>query len=114
MKKISQTFLEFAEPLFEAMGNPLPNTEPFREALKVAHLVWNAVVLSDKQHSHDYLLDIRKSLSCHEAAPVIEALIKRKQSLFHEDLRLIGQYEVRKKTDGSYSVWAEARGNPVH
>ena len=42
-RKISETFLHFAEPLLEPLG-PHATEEQENQALKIAFTVWNAVV----------------------------------------------------------------------
>jgi hypothetical protein len=107
-RKISETFLSFAEPLLQE----LPATGLVRHvenALKVAYAVWNAVVLADALGEDRYLADARHRMGIDPAALVlVETLISRKRALFGDDARLIGTYEVRKTGDG-FKVRADAR-----
>ena len=107
-RKISETFLQFAEPML----HDLPSVEPERpaeEILKVAYTVWNAVIFADVLHDHHHLDEVRRLTAAEpEIARHIEQLIARKRALFADDERMIGTYEVRRTEDG-INVCADAR-----
>lgn len=107
-RKISETFLSFAEPLLQ----DLPAEGLVRHvesALSVAYTVWNAVILADALGEERYLADARHRMRIDPAALVlVETLISRKRALFGDDARLIGTYEVRRTADG-FNVRADAR-----
>lgn len=107
-REISETFLDFAAPLLQAMPADALE-EAFERALKVAYTVWNAVVYAEVAGDPRFLRDIRREV---EDKPVIarlvEDLIHRKRSLFGDDRRCIGTWEVTKTVDG-FDVRADAR-----
>ena len=107
-KKISETFLQFAEPLL--IGAPPSATEhQVEEALKVAFTVWNAVVYKDANGETRFLDMLRESMASEpQLAAVVEQLIVRKRSLFADDYRVVGQYKLTRK-EGELRLWAEAR-----
>ncbi len=107
-RKISETFLDFAAPLLQAMPADALE-EAFERALKVAYTVWNAVVYADVADNPRFLRDVRHGLGDEpELARLTESLILRKRSLFGDDWRCIGTWEVRKTADG-FTVRADAR-----
>ena len=71
-RKISETFLHFAEPLLEPLG-PHATEEQENQALQIAFTVWNAVVYESairRQAFHDNApefdgLSAGSSCSCH-------------------------------------------------
>ena len=107
-RKISETFLLFAEPSLEGMGPDVTEHE-LEEALRVAFTVWNAVVYETARGEKRFL-DMVRELAAPEPqlAAVIEQLIARKYNLFGDDIRVVGQYKVTRK-DGELNLWAEAR-----
>ena len=106
--KISETFLQFAQPLLET-APPGVTEEDMEEPLKVAFTVWNAVVYADAADNSDFLDGIRQR-TAHEplTAALIEQMIQRKRKLFGDDHRLVGEYEFFRK-DGELRFRAEAR-----
>lgn len=107
-RKISDTFLQFAEPLLVALGPDVTEVQ-VEQALKIAWTVWNAVVYSDVAKNTQILEELRSSIDqVPEIKVLTESLIERKQTLFHDDQRLIGNYELFHK-DGEVRLRAEAR-----
>jgi hypothetical protein len=107
-RKISETFLDFAAPLLQEMPAGALE-EAFERALKVAYAVWNAVVYADVAGDPRFLRDLRREVEQKpELARLAENLIHRKRSLFGDDWRCIGTWEVRKTGDG-FVVRADAR-----
>lgn len=107
-RKISETFLHFAEPLLDAFGPNVTETQ-MEQPLMIAFTVWNAVVYADAAGNSHFLDGIQCS-TAHEPELVtfISQLIVRKRSLFGGDCRLIGEYKVFRK-NGKMRVQAEAR-----
>ena len=107
-RKISETFLDFAEPLLhdlpsEALENRV------HEALRVCYTAWNAVIFADVLNDHRHLIEIRRLTADRpEAALLVEQMISRKRALFANDPRLIGDWEVTKTEDG-INLHADAR-----
>ena len=107
-RKISETFLHFAEPLLEALG-PNATDDQMEQSLKIAFTVWNAVVYETVNGDRRFL-DMAHELTSHEPVmgAMVDFLIARKRSLFGDDHRLVGEYKFVYK-DGERRLRAEAR-----
>jgi hypothetical protein len=107
-RKISETFLHFAEPLLVSLG-PDATEHQMEEVLKVAFVVWNAVVYDTAVGDPRPLVLVREAISSEPPiAEAIEELVVRKRSLFADDHRLVGEYKLIRK-DGELRLRAEAR-----
>lgn len=106
-RKVSETFLSFAEPLLQNLPeDPVRHVE---NSLRIAYVVWNAVVLADVLGEDQHLADTRHRLGSDPAGRALaKMLISRKRALFGDDAWLIGRYEVRRTSDG-FNVQADAR-----
>jgi hypothetical protein len=107
-RKISETFLEFAAPMLKDL--PSEATEQrARQALEVFYTAWNAVVFADVLNDHRHLDEIRRlTADKPDVALLMEQLIARKRTLFADDERLIGTWEVTRTEDG-INLRADAR-----
>jgi hypothetical protein len=107
-RKISATFLEFAEPLWVPLVAEATDQE-LEQVFMVAFTVWNAVVFDAVAGNHRQVEEMRK-LTAHDPGiqAVVEHLIARKQSLFGNDDRLIGEYRLERR-QGELRLRAEAR-----
>jgi hypothetical protein len=107
-RKISETFLDFAEPLLAPLGAEATEHE-MEEALKIAFTVWNAVVF-DAVNRNSRWVDQLRDLAGQDPSvrAVVEQLVARKQSLFGKDHRLIGEYRLHRH-HGELRLRAEAR-----
>lgn len=107
-RKISDTLLQFAEPLLDALG-PNGTQAQMEQSLKIAWTVWNAVVYADVGGNARMLEGVRTSTKLDsQLGAFVEALIDRKRTLFGDDDRLIGEYKLRRKGD-EWRLRAEAR-----
>lgn len=107
-RKISETFLDFAEPLLETVDRKA-GKEGVEKILQIAFTVWNSVVFDTVGGSGDYVAKLRQCIENDPiAAALIEFMISRKKAMFGDDLRLIGEYSVTKKL-GGWNLRAEAR-----
>jgi hypothetical protein len=108
-KKISETFLAFAEPLFMEGADTAPTRHQVEQILKVAFTVWNAIVF-DTVHGNDrYVSDLRKLMAKDPlSVAIVEGMITRKLTEFADDLRVIGDYELYEK-NGEWRLRAEAK-----
>jgi hypothetical protein len=113
-KKISQSLLEFAAPVLEYLP-PDASFSQRHSVLQIVITVWNALVVARQGHQ-DVLLELYRRV---EQMPEpgrstvhgwVDILVERKRTLFAKDLRAVGNWELRVKTDGGLSLWAEARG----
>jgi hypothetical protein len=77
--------------------------------LTIACTAWNAVIFADVLNDNQYVDQIRDlAQNKPEARQMIETLIARKRSLFAEDHRMIGTWEVTRTEDG-INLRADAR-----
>ncbi len=77
--------------------------------LMIAWTVWNAVVFTDVGKTDNSLNLLRSSIAGDvQLRGIVEALIDRKRTLFGDDDRVIGEYELYRK-DGEIRLCAEAR-----
>jgi hypothetical protein len=107
-RKISETLLDFAAPIIQDLPSEAPEHRA-RQALQVSFTVWNAVILADVLNDHGYLDEIRCLTADNpEAGLLVEQMIERKRSLFANDDRMIGDWEVTRTEDG-INVRADAR-----
>lgn len=107
-RKISDTFLQFAEPLLDAFG-PNVSEAQMEQPLMIAWTVWNAVVYADAGTNKQTLADVQASMGhAPQLKGFVEALIERKRTHFGDDHRLIGEYKLFRK-DGEIRLRAEAR-----
>jgi predicted hotdog family 3-hydroxylacyl-ACP dehydratase len=107
-RKISETFLDFAEPLLDAHG-PRATAAQMEQSLQLAFTIWNAVVYEDAAGNRRFIDSVRKH-TAHESelAAFVEQLIARKRSLFGDDHRLVGEFKLRREGD-EWRLRAEAR-----
>jgi hypothetical protein len=107
-RKISDTFLQFAEPLLDAWG-PNVTEAQMEQSLMIAWTVWNAVVYADAGENKQMLEKVRASMEHDpQLKGFVEFLIDRKRMVFGDDHRLIGEYKLFRK-DGEIRLRAEAR-----
>ena len=107
-KKLSEVFLEFIEPVLREFGNPIPRTIQHDAACTLGHVVWNACILNELHPEKDYLRAAKtQGGNVAEVNTWIDRLAQRKRELFLNDRRLLGVYDVKKKKDGSFSLWTE-------
>jgi hypothetical protein len=107
-RKISETFLHFADPLLQDLG-PHATIDQMEQALKLAFTVWNGVVYDDVNGNTHYL-DMMRNQTRHdrEIAALVDQLIARKRNLFGDDGRLVGEFKLTRK-GGKIRLRAEAR-----
>jgi hypothetical protein len=108
IRKISETFLDFAAPLLDPLGAEATEHE-MENALKIAFTVWNAVVFDAVDRSSRWVDQLR-NLAGHDPRvwAVVEQLVARKKSLFGNDQRLIGEYQLYRQ-HGELPLRAEAK-----
>jgi hypothetical protein len=107
-RKISESFLEFAEPLLEFEDKP-PTQDEVEKCLQLASTVWNAVVFDTVRGNTKFITQVRQLMAGHPPmTELVEAMILRKQSGFGHDLRLVGDYKVVQH-DGEWRLRVEAR-----
>ncbi len=107
-RKISETFLHFAEPLLSEIG-PNATDEQMDGVLKIAFVVWNSVVY-DTVNGETKLVDQLCQTTAHDPdmSLFMARLIFRKQKLFGDDHRLVGEFKLTRK-NGEMNLRVEAR-----
>ena len=111
-RKISEVFLEFAEPLLIPLG-PSATEHEMNQALEIAFTVWNAVVYetaNDDTHCLKMLQDLTAGQP--EAVALVNHLIDRKLHQFGDDHRFVGNFKLTIQ-DGELKLRAEARDPTV-
>lgn len=107
-RKISETFLHFAEPLLHDLDSEAPERRA-QVALELSFVAWNAVIFADVLNDNRHLDEIRRlTAEKPETAELMERLIARKRALFADDQRMIGTWEVTRTEDG-INLRADAR-----
>ena len=106
-RKISETILDFAQPMLVLMDSTTPQ-DTIRQGFGIALTIWNGFVLDRVNGNSDLQNLMRKQLGAHwEANPVIKALVERRMKYFADDLRLVAEHRVSFVNNG-YSLWAAA------
>jgi hypothetical protein len=107
-RTISETFLDFADPLLEPLG-PGASVDQMEQALQIAFTVWNGVVY-DKVNGNSHFVDGMRKHAGHDRkiAALVEQLIARKHKRFGNDDRLVGEFKFVRK-GGKLHLRAEAR-----
>ena len=92
--KISEAFLEFSSPLLKTLPKPATKQD-IDKILRITYTVWNAVVFDKVFENTDYISDIRATFKHDkEGSSLIDYFITRKNELFGDDLRIIGEYKI--------------------
>jgi hypothetical protein len=106
--KISEAFLQYSIPLIDSLGDS-PTQNQIEEILQLTYSVWNSMVLDEVRNNSSNIDMLKKLLNNDfEGLTIIEELISRKRKLFSKDLRLIGEYSLRKE-DEEWRIRVEAR-----
>lgn len=112
-RKLSESILEFAEPILEPLG-PLPDLERARRALDLAVGVWNfhamATPVWGKPH---FLAEARAQMERPgeppELAMLFESLLERRRALYGNDYRVVGEWTLGPDGAGGFSLRCDAR-----
>jgi len=92
--KISTAFLEYAEPIMNAVPDDA-SLKQIEEVLQFPATVWNAVVLEDSISDGSFMKQLRRCVARQPIpAAMVEQLIQRKRALFGDDLRLVGNFNL--------------------
>jgi len=111
-QKISETILNFGQPLISQLGDDYGKRE-VEHCMRIVISAWNAVTLDEVQSTTKWT----KSLLEHadgaeggakEVVGIVRHLVHRKKSLFKNDLRGVGEYSVKVKR-GEMVFRCEAR-----
>lgn len=107
-RKISETFLDFAEPLLDPLG-PWATLDQKETSLQLAFTVWNAVVYKDAVDDSRFIESIG-NLTANDpvSAALVDEMVHRKRTLFGDDHRLVGEFKLSCQA-GEWKLRAEAR-----
>ncbi|KJR97491.1 MAG: hypothetical protein VR65_24335 [Desulfobulbaceae bacterium BRH_c16a] len=106
--KISEAFLQYSMPLIDSLGES-PTQNQIEKILQLTYSVWNSTVLDEVRNNSSNIDMLKKLLNNDfEGLAILEELISRKRTLFSNDLRLIGEYSLRKE-DEEWRIRVEAR-----
>lgn len=100
-RKVSETFLDFAAPLLQAMPADALQ-EAFERALKVAYAVWNAVVYADVADDPRFLRDVSREEVLEER--------ERLREVSRRVLDLLDAHELWRVSEGREGERASLRG----
>ena len=107
-RKISETFLDFSAPLLESLGKDVTKYK-VETVLRIAFTAWNSVVIDTVKGNTKYVDQLRNlTRDDPMTAALMEQMISRKQDMFSDDQRMIGEYKLVQKR-GQWRIWAEAR-----
>jgi len=109
--KLSAALIEIAQPFIDIVDET--TTEQFlQQVFGIVATVWNCLVLDVLENTTKYTNMLRKQLKGIEPDFLIEMLIIRKQELFPNDLRVVGDHSITYK-DGRLNVRVEAHCPPT-
>ena len=107
-RKISETLLDFSMPLLEGIGNGATKQQ-IESVLRITYSVWNSVNFDSIKSGTKYVTMLRQTMETDIVGRgLIEELIKRKRNEFGDDLRLIGEYNLR-MVKGEWRLRADVR-----
>ena len=107
-RKISETLLDFSMPLLDAIGHGATKQQ-IESVLRITYSVWNAVNFDSIKSGTKYVTMLRQTMEKDLIGRgIVEELILRKQNQFGDDLRVIGEYGLR-KVKGEWRLRADVR-----
>jgi hypothetical protein len=111
-RKISETILDFGEPL-PSRFDETPPIDVMREILMTVITVWNAHVLAMPMWGEpEHLERLTECLSSpgvpEEMRGLLDALVRRRNERFKDDPRAVGEWAV-KSVNGEYGLRCDAR-----
>ena len=108
-QKISEAFLEFSSPLLKTLPKPATKHD-IDKILRITYTIWNAVVFDKVFENTDYISEIRATFKHDkEGSSLIDYFITRKNELFGDDLRIIGEYKIIMMDGNKWRLRADAR-----
>jgi hypothetical protein len=108
--ELAPTLADFARPVLEPLAPDTPLTRR-REALGLAVMVWNAVVLD--RNGGDHVATVLEQLARVPApggnilGALARALVARKAERFADDLRIVVRWELTEASPGQLSLHVE-------
>jgi hypothetical protein len=114
VNELAPTLADFARPVLQPLADDTPLTRR-REALGLAVMVWNAVILD--RNGGDHVATILDQLACVPEPggsflrQLAEELVARKKERHGDDLRVIVRWELTEVAPGQLSLQVE--GGPA-
>lgn len=97
-RKLSETVIDFARPVLDAEGATI-DEHHMRAVLGFAIAVWNAVVAAVQASRTLDAATILAGFSAGRWHAWVEPLLTRKREKFGDDLRIVGDWQVRRHRD---------------
>lgn len=110
-RKLSETVIDFAQPMLDAEGAQI-DEHHMRAVLGFAIVVWNAIITAEQAGEPLDAATISADLPAHRWLAWIEPFVVRKRERFRDDLRLVGDWHVRRHRD-RLDIQMETRVSPV-
>ena len=112
-RKISETILDFGEPLLSHFPDDVP-LKTLHEAFKTVILIWNAHVMATPVWGKPgHLRDLEKAMKGPTAPPEMESMVrhltKRWLDEFRDDPRAVGHWKILRDAAGELRFRCEAR-----
>ena len=108
-RKISAAFIDYVSPILDSLGLE-PGDQGSVPVMKIAHAVWNALVFEQARGDRRFIESLQQSMEGNAFGDaLLTRLIERRRQHFADDLRVIGNYEIKRKWHGGLSLWAEAK-----
>ena len=112
VRKISETILDFGEPLFQQLDADHPH-EVIRSTFEIVILVWNAHVMAMPRWGQPrFLADLQKRAQDPQMpapfAQAFELLSQRRAQRFANDARAVGEWSVVQHS-GQWRLRCDAR-----
>jgi hypothetical protein len=110
-RKLSETVLDFARPMLDAEGAAVDERH-MRDLLGFAITVWNTAVAAAQAGRPLDAAMLRADLPEHRWSAWVEPLLARRRARFGDDLRLVGDWHVRRRRD-RLDIQMETRVSPA-
>ncbi len=112
-RKISETILDFGEPLLSRFDESAP-IHVVREAVMIVITVWNAHVMAmpiwgEPGHLENLEAILRAHPEPPGAPPLVDSLSKRRRERFASDPRAVGRWDVVPDAHGGFKLVCDAR-----
>ena len=109
VSKISETILNFGQPLISQLGDDY-GKEELEHCMRIVISAWNAVTLDDVQSTDTWTTSLLQHAEGgpDEVVSILKSLLHRKKTMFREDLRGVGEHWIKLKR-GEIVFGCEAR-----
>lgn len=106
--KLSETVLEFGEPLLSTLGSDAPLVVR-QKSLELVIMVWNAVAMAmplwgKPELLHQFEQTLTQPTAASPTADLLRQLIERRWELYGTDPRTVGEWALSLQPDHSYEL----------